>query len=46
MCLHINLKYDRTVTITNTDGGGSWDEDVKIYKCGICGKEFEIIERD
>ena len=46
MCLHIDLKYDRTITRTNTDGGGSWDEEVRVYKCQICKKEFEIYELD
>ena len=44
MCLHINLTYDRTKTLENPDNG----EEIKIniYKCIICKKEFEIIERD
>jgi len=42
MCLHIDLKYDRNVTITNTDGGGSWEEIFHIYKCIICKKEFKV----
>jgi len=45
MCLHINLKYDRTDTRTHTfGGGGDYEQDHRIYICEICKNEFEMIK--
>ena len=43
MCLHINLKYDRTEKkiLLSTETLTEEDE-VHIYKCIICKKEFVI----
>jgi len=43
MCLHINLKYDRTDIIENTGTGDTMKE--KIYICEICKKEFTVERR-
>jgi len=43
MCLHIDLKYDRTGTTIETDSMGiSYEDEIKIYKCIICKKEFKV----
>jgi len=42
MCLHIDLKYDRTEIIECIHDDGNYFEEIKIYKCEICKKEFEV----
>jgi hypothetical protein len=44
MCLHIDLKYERTERRVHITETGSREEyDCRVYKCIICGEEFDPI---